>query len=110
MLAGVEASDPVARLEAAVLGTGDALDCEPVARQLVRRLGGSLPGAPMGVPEADAGLAVALLRLVPERWAVRDAALAASEKASQLLLADHAAGLHPSYEGLAWMLLGEIGA
>ena len=110
VLAGVEASDPVARLEAAVLGTGDALDCEPVARQLVRRLGGSLPGAPMGVPEADAGLAVALLRLVPERWAVRDAALAASEKASQLLLADHAAGLHPSYEGLAWMLLGEIGA
>lgn len=110
VLATVDAADPVARLEAVVLSNGDSAVGEPIACQLVRRLGGSLPGAPMGLPEADAGLAVALLRLVPERWAVREAALAASEKASRLLLADHAAGLHPSYDGLAWMLLGEIGA
>lgn len=110
VLADIDAADPIARLETAVLSDGDAVAGEPTARQLVRRLGGSLPGAPMGLPEADAGLAVALLRLAPEKWDVREAALVASEKAANLLLADHASGLHPGYEGLAWMLLGEIGA
>lgn len=96
-------------LENAVLRNLDESVYGPLASGFVHRLGGSLPGQPVGLPEADAGLTVALLRMVPEHWAVREAATTASEKAAALLLADHADRLHPSHTGLAWLLLGEIG-
>ena len=71
---------------------------------------GVLPGQPVGLGEADAGLLAALLRLVPEHWASRSVASVAAERGASLLLADHADGLHPSYEGLAWLLLGDVAA
>lgn len=102
--------DPLAGFEVAVLRNQDADRWTPFAAGLVNRLGAGLPGQPVGLPEADAGLLIALLRLMPEDWAGRRAATEASEKAAGLLLADHADGLHPAYDGLAWLLLGEIGA
>lgn len=102
--------DPGAGFEFAALRNLDADRWAPFAAGLVNRLGAGLPGQPVGLPEADAGLAIALLRLMPEDWAGRRAATEASDKAAALLLADHADGLHPAYDGLAWLLLGDIGA
>ena len=97
-------------LESAVLRNADAARWGRAVRGLVARLGAGLPGQPVGLAEADAGLAVALLRHVPEGWAEREAATLASEKAAALLLADHADRLHPAHDGLAWLLMGEISA
>ncbi|MDN5570324.1 MAG: hypothetical protein L0G22_03540 [Propionibacteriaceae bacterium] len=104
------ADDALSGLENAVLRNLAEAQWAPVAAGFVNRLGGALPGQPVGLPEADAGLAVALLRMVPEHWAIREAATGASEKAASLLLADHADRLHPTHDGLAWLLMGEIGA
>lgn len=100
----------LAGFEVAVLRNADADRWSPVADGLAHRLGGALPGQPVGLAEAEAGLLVALLRLVPEEWPARARATEASEKAASLLLADHADGLQPGLEGLAWMLVGEIGS
>ncbi|MDO5534993.1 MAG: hypothetical protein Q4F65_10115 [Propionibacteriaceae bacterium] len=100
-----------AGVEAGILGGGDEERWTPTLRGHINSLGGGLlPGRPLGLSEADAGHRAALLRLVPEGWALREAASLASERASALLLADHADGLHPAYDGLAWLVLGEIGA
>lgn len=103
-------ADGLGGFEAAVLQNRDPGRWAPYALGLVNQLGGALPGQPVGLPEADAGLMIALLRLMPEGWPGRQAAAEASEKAARMLLADHQDGLHASYVGLAWMLLGEIGA
>lgn len=96
-------------LEAALLGAGDEGEWTTAVQGLANGFGvGRLPGQPIGLGEADAGLRVALLRLVPERWAVREVASEAAERAAALLLADHADGLHPSYDGLAWLVLGAL--
>lgn len=102
--------DPLAQLENAVLRNLPEERWGAVASGFVNRLGGGLPGQPVGLSEADAGLAIALLRMVPEHWAVRRAATQASEKAEALLLCDHADRLHPALDGLAWLLMGEIGS
>ncbi|MFT3877570.1 MAG: hypothetical protein QM708_14290 [Propioniciclava sp.] len=110
VFARTDPADPVAGLEAAVLSNADASAWQPVAQRLIRMLGGSLPGGPIGLPEADAGYAASVLRFVPEPWSCREAATVAAEKTLRLLLADHAARLHPAHDGLAWLLLSEIGA
>lgn len=102
--------DGLAGLESALLRNADAATFGPAVTGLTHRLGASLPGQPVGLPEADAGLAVALLRHVPEGWPQRQAATAAAEKAAALLLADHADRLHPAHDGLTWVLMGGIDA
>ena len=98
-------------MEAGLLGGVDEATWTPSVLGLANGFGGGrLPGQPVGLGEAEAGLRAALLRLVPEHWAVRARASEAAERASALLLADHADGLHPAYDGLAWLVLGEIGA
>lgn len=105
------ATSPAAAFEAALLRNADADLFGPRVHGAAHRFGdGVLPGRPLGLSEADAGLLVALLRLVPEEWPAKQVAAAAAERGSALLLADHADGLHPGHEGLAWLLLGEIGA
>ena len=100
-----------AAFEAALLRNADADLFGPRVYGVAHRFGdGVLPGLPLGLSEADAGLLVALLRLVPEEWPAKPVAAAAAERGRALLLADHADGLHPGHEGLAWLLLGEIGA
>lgn len=97
----------LARFESAALGGG----AEPpgAVSGLANRFGvGVLPGQPVGLPEAEAGLLATLLRLVPEHWGSRAAASEAAERAVALLLADHADGLHPAYDGLAWLLVGDL--
>jgi len=98
-------------MEAGLLGGVDEATWTPSVLGLANGFGGGrLPGQPVGLGEAEAGLRAVLLRLVPEHWAVRARASEAAERASALLLADHADGLHPAYDGLAWLVLGEIGA
>lgn len=99
-----------AGLEAAVLRGAAAGPWTGAVAGLVHRLGGGLPGQPVGFGEPEAGLAIAVLRLVPEHWRGRQAATVAAEKGAGLLLADHADGLHPTHDGLAWLLLGEVSA
>lgn len=104
-------ADPSAAFEAALLRNADAELFGPRIFGVAHRFGdGAVPGVPVGLSEADAGLLVALLRLVPEDWPAKRVAAAASERGAALLLADHADGHHPAHDGLAWLLLGEIGA
>ncbi|MFV0451335.1 MAG: hypothetical protein ACK5LS_03660, partial [Propioniciclava sp.] len=78
----------------------------------VRRLGGGLPGEPMRLAEAEAGYLIALLRLVPWGWPSRAPGSTAppgevAARAARLLLADHASGVQPGREGLAWLLMAD---
>jgi len=102
--------DPVARLEYALLADGDPGLWGSAVTGLVNRLGGGLPGQPIGLSAVDAALAISVLRLVPESWPQRRAASLAAGKGTGLLLADCADGLHPQLDGLGWLLLGELGA
>ena len=96
-------------LEGAILGGATDAAWDGRVRGAAHRFGdGVLPGQPVGLAEADAGLLIALLRLVPEHWESRAAASEAAERGAALLLADHADGLHPSYDGLAWLVLGDV--
>ncbi len=96
-------------LEGAILGGASGASWDGRVRGAAHRFGaGVLPGQPVGLSEADAGLLVALLRLVPEHWGSRATASDAGERGAALLLADHADGLHPSYDGLAWLVLGDL--
>lgn len=102
--------DPLARLEQALLSYRGEDVWGPAVEGMVNRLGGRLPGQPMGMPASEAALLVSLLRLCPEGWAIRTSAAATAQKAAGLLLADYADGLQPEWDGLAWLLLGELGA
>lgn len=105
-LSGVlgKAVTPDEELEAALIGRGEESGYDAGVRALVRRLGGDLPGEPIGLGAAEAGLAIALLRAVPEEAAARPEAVGASDKAAALLAADYVDGLQPTYDGLAWLL------
>ena len=78
-------------------------------------LGGPLPGRPVGLPASRAAIAVSLLKLCPEGWSRSEQAAEAASKAEGLLLADYApppgeeAALHADLDGLAWLLLGDLG-
>lgn len=102
--------DPLTALEVALLGGGDEARDQPRLRTLVERLGGRLPGQPIGLSAADAARAIGVLRLCPEGWDLRAEASETAETAAGLLLADHADGLHPGWDGLAWLLVGQLGS
>lgn len=104
------AGDALTALELSLLGGGEAGTDEPRVRRLVERLGGSLPGQPVRLAVADAARAVGVLRLCPEGWGVRTQASATAEKAAGLLLGDYADGLHAGWDGLAWLLVGQLGS
>lgn len=108
-LLGREAADDLARLELAVLTFPGPVALGPVMEGLANRLGATLPGEPVGMPASTAGRLVGLLRLCPERADQSARAFATAEKAAGLLLADYADGLHAEWDGLAWLLLGELG-
>lgn len=100
----------LAALELSLLGGGDRGRDEPELLAAVRRLGGTLPGQPLGLSASEAARLVGVLRLCPEGWPTRRAASGAAEKAASLLLADYADGLHDSWDGLAWLLMGQLGS
>lgn len=101
--------DPAASLELALLGGGERGRDEPRLRALVDRLGGLLPGPPLRLAAADAARAIGVLRLCPEGWGLRPWASETAEKAAGLLLGDFADGLHPDWDALAWLLVGQLG-
>ncbi len=109
------APDGASGLELALLSyrSADTLDA-PLAG-LVNVLGGSLPGRPLGLSAPDAAIAVSLLKLCPEGWGRSREASEAAGKAEGLLLGDLASALEdptgalPNLDGLAWLLLGELG-
>lgn len=103
------AVDELTRLELALVGYRSEETCDPLLAGVVNRLGGRLPGQPLGLPASEAGRLVSLLRLCPEGWERRAEASATAEKAAGLLLCDYADGLHTDLDGLAWLLLGELG-
>lgn len=102
VLAG--ASTHEERFEAALIRQAPEADYAVGVRALTRRLGAGLPGQPLGVTAADAGLGVAMLRAVPEGAAARRDAVAAADTAAALLGADYADGVQPRHDGLAWLL------
>ena len=102
-----KASTAAERWEAALVGHAPEASYATGTQGLIRRLGADLPGAPIGLSVTDAGLAIALLRAVPESSALRPEAVAASDKAAALLAADYVDGLQPTYDGLAWLLWSE---
>lgn len=104
------ATDELGALELALLRHAEPEVWGGRVSGLIQSLGGVLPGQPVGMPASDAALRVSLLRLVPEAWPQRPEASATAVKASAQLLADFADGLHTSWDGLAWLLLGDIGA
>lgn len=73
-------------------------------RTLIRQLGGVLPGQPIGLGASEAGLAVALLRAVPDHADMRVVAVATAEKAAAELAADYADGAQPANDALAWLI------
>ena len=109
-LLGRPAMGPDAALEVSLLGGGDEARDAPFLLDAVRRLGGSLPGRPLGLAAPDAALLVCVLRLCPEGWELRRTASDTAEKGAALLLADYADGLHSRWDGLAWLLVGQLGA
>ena len=109
LLGTASAPDELTQLELALVGYRSEETCDPLLAGVVNRLGGRLPGQPLGLPAAEAGRLVSLLRLCPEGWVRRTEASATAEKAAGLLLCDYADGLHAEYDGLAWLLLGELG-
>lgn len=102
-------ADGLTRLELALVGYRSEETCDPALAGVVNRLGGRLPGQPLGMPASEAGRLVSLLRLCPEGWERRAEASETAEKAAGLLLCDYADGLHTDLDGLAWLLLGELG-
>lgn len=102
-----KASTAAERWEAALVGHAPEASYATGTQALIRRLGADLPGAPIGLSVTDAGLAIALLRAVPESSALRPESVAASDKAAALLAADYVDGLQPTYDGLAWLLWSE---
>lgn len=102
-------TDELARLELALLSyrSAEALDA-PLAGA-INRLGHVLPGRPLGLTAGEGARLIAVLRLCPEGWARGPAAFETAEKAQGLLLADYAAGLHETLDGLAWLMVGELG-
>ncbi len=100
--------DAWSRLESALLKNDASAEARAVLNGVINRLGADLPGQPLLLPEADAGYLIALLHLVPETWPERALATATSAKASALLLADHADGLQPGLDGLAWVTLANL--
>lgn len=100
--------DAWSRLESALLKNDASAEARTVLNGVINRLGADLPGQPLLLPEADAGYLIALLHLVPETWPERALATATSVKASALLLADHADGLQPGLDGLAWVTLANL--
>ena len=107
------APDATSALELALLSYRGQDVLTDGVRDLVAALGGPLPGRPSGLTASDAARAVSLLRLCPEAWAIRQEASAAMEKAGGTLFADYVAadgGLAGRpLDGLAWLLLGELG-
>jgi hypothetical protein len=109
------APDPASGLELALLSYRSADVLDAALAGLINTLGGSLPGRPIGLSATDAALAVSLLKLCPEGWARSREASEAASKAEGLLLGDVATALAegaagpPDLEGLAWLLLGELG-
>ena len=100
--------DGLGLLETAVLKNHRSDAASSALAGVVNRLGADLPGQPLLLPEAEAGYLIALLHLVPETWPERDLATATAVKASALLLADHADGLQPGLDGLAWLTLANL--
>ncbi len=101
--------DAETELVLGLLGHGDAAQVRPRLAGIVRRLGGTLPGQPLGLSAADAARLVGLLRLCPEGWDIAPLAAETAEKTTRLLLADYADGLHRNLDGLAWLLVGGLG-
>jgi len=110
-----QAPDAASGLELALLSyrSQDALGASLVG--LIHLLGGSLPGRPVGVSASRAAIAVSLLKLCPEGWSLSGEAAATASKAEGLLLADFTppppdeAAPHTDLDGLAWLLLGDLG-
>lgn len=109
------APDAASGLELALLSYRSADALAAPLGGLINTLGGSLPGGPIGLSASDAALAVSLLKLCPENWGRSREASEAAGKAEGLLLGDLASALAedpdglPSLDGLAWLLLGELG-
>ncbi|QIK71164.1 hypothetical protein G7070_01270 [Propioniciclava coleopterorum] len=100
------ASTAEERWEAALIRQDPDAHADGV-RAVIRKLGAGLPGQPIGLGAAEAGLSVALLRAVPEGADLRTAAVEAADKAAALLAADYADGMHPTHDGLAWLVWSE---
>ena len=113
-----EAPDDSTDLELCVLryqGPDEMIGLDGPLAGLIDLLGGPLPGRPVGLPASRAAIAVSLLKLCPEGWSRSEQAAEAASKAEGLLLADYApppgeeAALHADLDGLAWLLLGDLG-
>lgn len=102
-----EASEAWAGLELALITRDDEEVTSPALRGVVHALGAGLPGQPLGLSAVDAARHVGLLRLCPESWALRTAAVRAAHKASGLLLGDYVEAALTDRAGLAWLLMGE---
>jgi hypothetical protein len=109
------APDAASGLELALLSYRSPETLDASLTGLIHLLGGSLPGRPIGVSASRAAIAVSLLKLCPEGWSLSSQAAAAASKAEGLLLADFTppppdeAALHTDLDGLAWLLLGDLG-
>lgn len=109
------APDPASGLELALLGYRSAEALGPALAGLVNLLGGPLPGRPLALAASRAAIAASLLKLCPEGWPIAPDAAAAAWKTDALLRADYAPAvtgedpLHADLDGLAWLLLGDLG-
>ncbi len=110
-----EAPDVASALELELLTDRDAVRLDAPLTGLIQTLGGVLPGRPLALSASEAARTISLLRLCPESWRHSREAADAAGKAEGLLLADYARddpeGPRPprSLDGLAWLLLGELG-
>lgn len=107
--------DPDLAVELALLRTGNASPWTEELQGMVTILGGGLPGRPLGLAGVRAAYLSSVLRLTPESWVGRRAALAAAVATERLLLTDYAAYPEAPASGrvpvdaLAWLSLGRLG-
>lgn len=105
----VESDDPRVQFETAVLGRLPVEEWAGRLRGVEDRLGRRHPGQPVWLPEAEAGYLAALLSQVPATWwQYSRETPRIVDRVAALLRADHAAGLQPGKEGLAWLFLGGV--
>lgn len=108
------ATGPEASLELALLRRSRGIELDALVT-LVSRLGGSLPGSPIGLDAASAARIVGLFGFAPEEWAGKSDAAASAAKVRRLLLADASDALarggveERAFRGLAWLMVGELG-
>lgn len=101
-----QGENPLAQLELSLVGYRSAESGIPALSGVVNRLGGTLPGLPVGLDDVAAASLVGLLDLCPDEWSVSLRAGACADKTRRRLRASVVNRPDLGLDVMAWLLLG----